>query len=119
MRTSTPVAAGLAEALSAGPSDAQLLFQLGLMLKSAPGPFLGPQLSTLVEHVCEAHCSAQATERAAELETALATYLNERRVLRFRQASPAGLDDWAASAPIVFVRAAVTACATCRGGGPR
>lgn len=81
------------------------------------GPFLSLRLSTVVEHVCEAYCQAStAAERTRRLQLALAGFLNERRVLRFGQVSPAGLDDWAATAPVIFVRAAVRACAGCAGG---
>lgn len=94
------------------PSDGQLLLQLGLALRSQPGPALGSRLSTLVEHVCRAHCPASgAAARAEQLETALAAYLHERHVLRFRQVTPAELDTWASTAPLVVLHAAVAACA--------
>jgi hypothetical protein len=47
----------------------------------------------------------------------LADWLHEHRVLRFRQISVAGLDEWAAGAAIVFLRAAIIACARCETGG--
>lgn len=97
------------------PSDDDLLLQLAAVLRTVPGPVLRPKLSALVEHVCRAHCPAEAVdERAEHLETALASYLHERHVLRFRQIKPAELDRWASGAPLVVVRAAVTACARCR-----
>jgi hypothetical protein len=99
------------------PSDDQLFLQLAVVLKATPGPVLRPRLSTLVEHVCQAHCPAEAVAaRAEQLERALAAYLNDWRVLRFRQVKPAELDKWASSAPLVFVHAAVAACARCRDG---
>jgi hypothetical protein len=118
---SKSTAIALARSLpTAQPSDSQLFLQLVTVLKSTSGPVLGRRLSALVEHVCRAHCPAEAVaERAEQLETALAAYLNERAVLRFRQVEPAELDKWAASAPLVFVRAAVAACARCQGGGAR
>ncbi len=97
-------------------SDDHLFQQLARVLRATPGPVLGPRLSTLVEHVCRAHCPAEAVAaRAVHLETALASYLHERHVLRFRQIKPAELDQWASGAPLVFVRAAVAACARCHG----
>jgi hypothetical protein len=99
------------------PSDDELLLQLAAVLRSAPGPVLRPRLSALVERVCRTHCPAEAVAaRAVRLETALAAYLHERHVLRFRQVAPAELDRWAHGAPLVFVRAAVAACARCRRG---
>lgn len=100
------------------PSDDHLFLQLARVLRATPGPILGPRLSTLVEHVCRAHCPAEAVAARA-VETALAGYLHERHVLRFRQVTPAELDQWASGAPLVFVRAAVAACARCHGGDPR
>jgi hypothetical protein len=82
-------------------------------------PFIGPRLSTLVEYVCTTYCPSEATDRAQRLELELAGYLHDWRVLRTVQVSPAGLDDWAAGAPIVFVRAAVAGCARCQGGEAR
>lgn len=105
-------------AAEAGPSDGQLLMELGLVLQGCVGPVLGPRLSTLVAHVCHAYCPATtADERAAHLDTVLAGWLNEHRVLQERQISVAGLDEWAAGAAVVFLRAAVCACARRQGGG--
>jgi len=105
---------------TASPSDGQLLMELGAVLQGCAGPVLGPRLSTLVAHVCHAYCPARvADERAEHLETVLGCWLNEHRVLRFRQVSPAGVDEWAAGAAVVFLRAAVAACARCQGGEAR
>lgn len=94
------------------PSDGQLLMELALVLRACAGPVLGPRLSTLVAHVCHAYCpAATADERADRLDTVLADWLNEHRVLQEWQISVAGLDEWAAGAAIVFLRAAVCACA--------
>lgn len=99
------------------PPDEQLLRQLGTVLAATPGPVLGPRLSALVEDVCRASCPAgAAAARAERLETELAEYLHEWRVLRFRQVTPAELDTWAGTAPLVFVRAAVAGCARCHDG---
>lgn len=96
----------------AGPSDDQLLFQLAAVLRSTSGPVLERRLSRLVEYVCRAHCPAEAVAvRAEHLETALAAYLHQRHVLRFRQVTPAELDKWASTAPLVVLHAAVSACA--------
>jgi len=108
------------ELAEAGPSDGQLLMELGLVLRSCAGPVLGPRLSTLVAHVCHAYLPAAAADvRAERLDTVLADWLNEHRVLTFEQVSVAGLDEWAAGAAIVFLRAAVCACARCQGGEAR
>lgn len=107
-------------AAEAGPSDGQLLMELGLVLRGYAGPVLGPRLSTLVAHVCHAYLpAATADERAEHLDTVLADWLNEHRVLTFEQVSVTGLDEWAAGAAIVFLRAAVCACARCQGGETR
>jgi hypothetical protein len=99
------------------PSDDQLLRQLATVLASTPGPVLGLRLSALVEDVCRVHCPAEvAAARAEHLETELAEYLHQWRVLRFRQVTPAELDTWAGTAPLVFVRAAVAGCARCHDG---
>ena len=101
------------------PSDAELLFTVASLLAALPGPFVGPRLSTLVEYVCVTCCPAGAAERAQRLEWDLAEYLHQWQVLRAEQVSPAGLDAWAAGAPIVFLRAALAGCARCRGGEVR
>lgn len=101
------------------PSDARLLRSVASLLAAVPGPFVGPRLSTLVEYVCATYCPSDACARAQRLELELAEYLHDWRVLRETQVSPAGLDDWAAGAPIVFLRAAVAGCARCQGGGLR
>ena len=101
------------------PSDAGLLCSVASLLAAVPGPFVGPRLSTLVEYVCATFCPGDACARAQRLELELAEYLHDWRVLRAAQVSPAGLDDWAAGAPIVFLRAAVAGCARGQGGGPR
>jgi hypothetical protein len=103
-----------------GPSDGQLLMELGLVLRGCAGPVLGPRLSTLVAHVCHAYCPATVADvRAERLETVLACWLNEHAVLRFAQLSPTALDEWAAGAAIVFLRAAVCACGLAQDGGVR
>jgi hypothetical protein len=108
------------ELAEAGPSDGQLLMELGLVLRGCPGPVLGPRLSTMVAHVCHAYCPATVADvRAERLETVLACWLNEHAVLQFRQISVAGLDEWAGAAAIVFLRAAVCACGLAQGGGAR
>jgi hypothetical protein len=104
-----------AAAVPSEPSDAGLLAAVAAVLAAVPGPFVGPRLSTLIEHVCAIHCPDDAAARAQRLELELAEYLHDWRVLRAVQVSPAGLDDWAAAAPIVFLRAAVTGCARCHG----
>jgi hypothetical protein len=98
------------------PSDAGLLCSVASLLAAVPGPVAGPRLSTLVEYVCTTYCPGDACTRAQRLELELADYLHEWRVLRESQVSPAGLDDWAAGVPIVFLRAAVAGCARCQGG---
>jgi len=105
------------ELAEAGPSDGQLLMELGLVLRGCAGPVLEPRLSTMVAHVCHAYCPAAVADvRAEQLETVLACWLNEHAVLRFAQLSPAALDEWAAGAALVFLRAAVCACGLAQGG---
>ena len=100
---------------TAAPSDAELLTTLGSLLAAVPGPFVGPRLSALVSYVCATCCPGEpAGPRAQRLELELAEYLNAHHVLRTEQLSVAGLDDWAAGAPIVFLRAAIMACARCQ-----
>ncbi len=101
----------LTQAPAEVPSDAGLLCSVASLLAAVPGPFVGPRLSTLVEYVCTTYCPGDACARAVRLEVELAEYLHDWRVLRSAQVSPAGLDDWAAGAPIVFLRAAVAGCA--------
>lgn len=102
----------LTQALAEVPSDAGLLCSVASLLAAVPGPFVGPRLSKLVEYVCTTYCPGDdACARALRLEVELAEYLHDWRVLRTAQVSPAGLDDWAAGAPIVFLRAAVAGCA--------
>ncbi|MFC4066775.1 hypothetical protein [Actinoplanes subglobosus] len=100
------------------PSDADLLNVLAGLLTARPGPSVGRRLSTLVSFVCATGCPAELAEaRALRLEQELAEYLNARHVLRTAQATPDGLDAWAAGAPIVVPRAAVIACARCQTAG--
>jgi hypothetical protein len=109
----------LAQTQADVPSDAGLLCSVASLLAGVPGLFVGPRLSTLVEYVCTTYCPSDACARAQRLELELAEYLHDWRVLRAGQVSPAGLDDWAAGTPIVFLRAAVAGCARGQGGGPR
>jgi hypothetical protein len=101
-------------------SDADLLETVASLLAAMPGRTCGPRLSAVLENVCSAYCPDGAADRAVRLERELAEYLHEWRVLRASEASPAGLDVWAARAPLTFLRVAVVACARCqRSGGPR
>jgi hypothetical protein len=116
-----PASLRITAVVSEQPSDAELLATLGSLLAAVPGPFCGPQLSRLVSYVCATCAPAEPAEwRALRLERELADFLNDRHVLNTAQATPNGLDEWAAGAPIVFLRAAVIACARCQtAGGPR
>lgn len=103
-----------------GSSDADLLETVASLLAAMPGRTCGPRLSALLENVCSAYCPDGAADRAVRLETELVEYLHRWRVLRTGEASPAGLDGWAARTPIAFLRVAVVACARCqRSGGAR
>jgi hypothetical protein len=106
-----------------GSSDADLLETAAALLAAMPGRTCGPRLSAVLENVCSACCpdpADRAAERAVRLERELAEYLHEWRVLRAAEASPAGLDAWAARTPLTFVRVALVACARCqRSGGAR
>lgn len=110
---------GLPEALPADPSDAQLMGMLASLLASMPGPRLAAPLSRVVGHLCWVCCPDGAAERALRLEEVLAEYLSVWSVLRWSQASPAGLDAWAADAPVVFLHAAVAGCGRMAGGESR
>ena len=101
-----------ADAGGATPWDADLLHSLAGFLTVSPRPSAGRSLSALVSTVCVTCCPAESAEpRAQRLEQKLAEYLNARHVLRTRQATPAGLDEWAAAASIMVLRAAIIACA--------
>lgn len=103
-----------------GSTDADLLETVASLLAAMPGRTCGPRLSALLENVCSAYCPDGAADRAVQLELELAEYLNVWRVLRSGEVSPAGLDVWAARAPLAFVRVALVACARCqRSGGAR
>jgi len=110
-------AVGLAtrECLPAGASDADLLDTVAKLLAAMPGPTCGAPLSGVFELVCRAHEGT--ADRAEQLEGELADYLHEWRVLRAEQTSPAGLDAWANTAPVAFLRAAVAGCARCQRTG--
>ena len=114
MRTSsaTTTLVTTADAGAAAPSDADLLHALAGFLTVRPGPSAGRNLSALVSTVCVTCCPVESAEpRAQRLEQKLAEYLHARHVLRARQATPAGLDEWAAGASIMVLRAAIIACA--------
>lgn len=99
------------------PSDADLLTMLASLLAAMPGPRVRAPLSQVIEYVCATCDLDGAAERALRLESELAEYLAEWRVLRSAQASPAGLDAWASETPIVFLRAALVGCARCQRAG--
>lgn len=99
------------------PSDAELLGTLASLLAAMPGPRIGAPLSQVIEYVCATCCPMGAADRALRLESELAEYLNDWHVIRSGQVSPAGLDAWAAGAPIAFLRAALAGCARCRRAG--
>lgn len=110
-------AALVAAAPAVALSDADLLAVTASLLDAMPGRTCGPKLSTLFEYVCSTCCPDGAADRAVRLELELAEYLNAWRVLPFAEASPAGLDVWAARAPLAFVRVALVACARCQRSG--
>jgi hypothetical protein len=102
---------GLPEVLPADPSDSELLGMLASLLAAMPGPRLQAPLSRVIENLCSACCLDGAAELAERLERELARYLAEWSVLRFSQTCPAGLDRFAADAPVVFLHAATVGCA--------
>ena len=93
------------------PSDADLLATTASLMQAMPGPLCGPLMSRLLELVCGTFCPGPDEDRAEQLSLALADYLWVRRVLHHDQVSPDALDAWVARTPIVFVRAALRACA--------
>lgn len=96
------------------PSDAQLFEMTAALLAAVPGPRLGcrPALSTVLRWSCSSFFDGAACEvRAGRLAQELADYLQTWHVLRGCQATPAGLDAWACTARVMFLRTALTACA--------
>jgi hypothetical protein len=96
------------------PSDAQLFEMAAALLAAVPGPMLGstPALSTVLSWSCSTfYDDAACQARAGRLARALAEYLQTWHVLRGDQATPAGLDAWAATARVAFLRTALAACA--------
>jgi hypothetical protein len=98
------------------PADAELLKVAAAVLSTAPGPTLGAcSLSSVLRLACSmSDAGRECQARAERLSQELAAYLQSRHVLRFGQATPAGLDAWAERAPVVFLHAAVGACARTR-----
>ncbi len=96
------------------PTDAQLFEMAAALLGAVPGPKLGetPTLSTVLGWSCSVYYTDAAREaRTEHLAGALAAYLETWHVLRGNQATPAGLDAWASTARVTFLRTALSACA--------
>src|SRR4051794_16778552 len=97
----------------ADPSDAQLIDVAVLLLDTVPGDHLGvAPLSHVLQLACaSSSCGASCETRAEDLAAGLACYLHDRHILKTADATVAGLDAWAASAPLTVVRTAVAAYA--------